>query len=202
MDFSAAEHELIQRDPRLGAVINLHGTIRRTPHHNYYESLVESIISQQLSVRASDTIFRRFKEATELDPAKALLLDEAACKTIGLSKQKAGYIRSLAENFVHDSAVFNHLESLSDDEVIAELTKIKGIGVWTAQMFLMFTLVRPDVFAPDDLGLLNAVTRLYELPARPTRTDAIALAERWAPYRTTASYHLWGLLDEPLTTAH
>lgn len=195
MSHTAAEQALMQLDPVLGALIRTHGPIRHTPRGDYFEALCESIISQQLSVKASDTIFRRFHEATGLDPTQVLALSETAQKAIGLSGQKARYLRDLAEHFVRDAGVFDHLDRLSDDEVILELTQVKGIGVWTAQMFLMFTLARPDVFAPDDLGLLNAITRVYGLPARPTKQEASALAASWAPYRSTACFHLWRSLD-------
>jgi len=112
-----------------------------------------------------------------------------------LSGQKYKYIHDLAEHFVRDSMVFDHLDTLSDDDVIAELTKVKGIGVWTAQMFLMFTLVRPDVFAPDDRGLQLAIQKLYALPDVPPRSELETIAEAWAPYRTVASWHLWHSLD-------
>ncbi len=195
MAFTDAEQFLIHKDPVLGAVIRTNGSIAHTPHHNYFEALCESIISQQLSVKASDTIFRRFKVATNLDPTRVLAIDELAQKAIGLSGQKARYLRDLAEHFVRDATVFNHLGALGDDEVIQELTRVKGIGVWTAQMFLMFTLARPDVFAPDDLGLLNAITRVYGLPERPTKQEASELAAQWAPYRSIACFHLWHSLD-------
>lgn len=195
MQYSEAERALMALDPVMDRLIHANGPIVHMPHSSYFEALCESIISQQLSVKASDTIFRRFKELTELDPEKALHIDEAARKAIGLSPQKARYIHDLAEHFVRDRRVFSHLESLGDDEVIIELTQIKGVGVWTAQMFLMFTLTRPDIFAPDDLGLLNAMTKAYGLPAKPTKQEALALAERWIPHRTTACFHLWRSLD-------
>jgi DNA-3-methyladenine glycosylase II len=137
----------------------------------------------------------RFREVTSLRPDAAADLTDDQVKYIGLSGQKARYLRDLAEHFVQDAAIFDHLESLSDDEVAAELTKVKGIGVWTAQMFLMFTLARPDVFAPDDLGLQNAIMKVYDLPERPTRAAAIERSELWRPYRTIACYHLWRTLD-------
>jgi DNA-3-methyladenine glycosylase II len=193
--FTNAEQTLMSTDPTLRRLIQANGSIRHIPHANYFEALCESIISQQLSVKASDTIFRRFREATNLDPLRILTLDETVQKTVGLSGQKARYLHDLAEHFVRDANVFDHLDSLSDDEVITELTKVKGIGVWTAQMFLMFTLARPDVFAPDDLGLLNAMTRVYNLPTRPTKQEAVARATAWAPYRSTACFHLWHSLD-------
>ena len=203
MDFTYAEQTLINQDPALGMIIRANGSIRHTPRANYFEALCESIISQQLSVKASDTIFHRFQEATHLNPLQVLIIDEIQQKTIGLSGQKTRYLRDLAEHFVDDPTVFDHLEQLSDDDVVIELTKVKGVGVWTAQMFLMFTLARPDVFAPDDLGLLNALTKLHALPVRPTKQEALEIASRWAPYRSTACFHLWRLLDNtvPLPTS-
>jgi len=195
MNLTTAEQSLFDVDPILGLLIQTNGTIRHTPRGNYFEALCESIISQQLSVKASDTIFRRFREATDLEPSQILELDEATQKTVGLSGQKARYLRDLAEHFVRDAKVFDHLDTLSDDEVILELTKVKGIGVWTAQMFLMFTLARPDIFASDDLGLLNAMTKAYDLSTRPTKQEAITRAAAWAPYRSTACFHLWRSLD-------
>ena len=193
--FTPAEKSLIELDPTLGQLIRAQGSISHTPRDNYFEALCESSISQQLYVKASDTIFRRFRELTSLDPARVVDMNEDERKAVGLSPQKSRYIHDLAEHFVRDVKVFDHLDALSDDEVIIELTQIKGIGVWTAQMFLMFTLARPDIFAPDDLGLLNAIARVYHLPTKPTRQEAIAFAEKWAPHRSTACFHLWRSLD-------
>lgn len=195
MKLTHAEESLMSTDPILGKLIRANSSISHTPRANYFEALCESIISQQLSVKASDTIFRRFREATDLIPSRIVELDEVTQKTVGLSGQKARYLRDLAEHFVRDANVFGHLDTLSDDDVIVELTKVKGIGVWTAQMFLMFTLARPDVFAPDDLGLLNAIMRAYGLPDRPTKQEAITRAAAWTPYRSTACFHLWRSLD-------
>lgn len=124
--------------------------------------------------------------------ATVALSDDQA-RLIGLSGRKLSYLKDLAEHFVNDSAVFNHLDGLSDDDVISELTQVKGIGVWTAQMFLIFTLHRPDVFAPDDRGLQLAIEKHYGIPA--SRNRLAQLAESWAPYRSTASLHLWKSLD-------
>lgn len=195
MNLTADEQALCSLDETMKKLVLAHGSIQHARGTDYFTELAESIISQQLSVKASDTIFRRFADITKLEPKKAGTLTEAEAKQIGLSGQKTRYIRDLAGHFVQDSAVFDHLDSLSDDEVVAELTQVKGIGVWTAQMFLMFTLGRPDVFAPDDLGLQNALAKLYDLPERPKRAEAMELAEKWKPYRTTACFHLWHMLD-------
>lgn len=195
MKLSPAEKALAALDPDMAALIERNGPKTRESRGGYFASLARSIIGQQISVKAATKIMERFEEATHMDPQRTAHLTEEQSKAIGLSGQKYAYIRDLAEHFVRDSMVFNHLETLSDDEVIAELTRIKGIGVWTAQMFLMFTLDRPDVFAPDDRGLQLAIQRLYNLPEVPKRSELEAIAAKWSPYRTTASWHLWALLD-------
>lgn len=191
----SAEAYLSEQDPILAAVIKKQQLVERKPRTDYFESLASSIISQQISLKAAASIFERFKIHTHLDPSKVAALDDEAVKAIGLSGQKARYLRDLADHFVRDSAVFNHLNTLSDDEVISELTKVKGIGVWTAQMFLMFTLVRADVFAPDDRGLQIAIKKLYSFKDEPTRQELLDISSKWQPYRTVASWHLWQSLE-------
>ena len=195
MNYSDAELGLGKIDPIMDALIRRNGPVAREPREGYFTSLCRSIISQQISVKAAAAILGRFEQATNMDATRVLALSEENARAIGLSGQKYKYIHDLAEHFVRDSMVFDHLDTLSDDEVIEELTKVKGIGVWTAQMFLMFTLVRPDVFAPDDRGLQLAVKKLYDLPEVPSRSELETIASKWSPYRTTASYHLWQLLD-------
>ncbi|MDQ2973097.1 MAG: DNA-3-methyladenine glycosylase [bacterium] len=189
------ELKLINLDSDLAELIKSHGSIVHETRKDYYVSLARSIIGQQISVKAAAKIFERFKRVTKLSPVLAQNLSEAEIKEIGLSGQKVRYIRDLSEHFVKDSAVFNHLDGHSDDDVVSELTKIKGVGLWTAQMFMMFTLGRPDVFAPDDRGLQLAVKKLYGLPEVPNRSELIFISQKWKPYRTAASYHLWRSLD-------
>jgi DNA-3-methyladenine glycosylase II len=199
MDFTSAELFLIEKEPKLGAVIRAHGHLDMRPQHSEFESLVRSIIGQQISVKAAASVYERFSTVTELEPNIITELGEEQIKEIGLSRPKARYLIDLAEHFVRDANVFNHLGSLSDEEVIAELTRVKGIGVWTAQMFLMFTLRRPDVFAPDDRGLQNAIEKIFGYSEKLRRAELEQIAESWAPYRTTASLHLWhSLKNEPI----
>jgi DNA-3-methyladenine glycosylase II len=199
MRLSTAELGLSKIDPTIGQVIEHNGPIIHESRSDYFAALCESIISQQISVKAAAKIFERFKDATQLNPEHVVALSEEDIKMVGLSGQKSRYLHDLAEHFVRDSAVFNHLDSLSDDEVIVELTKVKGIGVWTAHMFLMFALVRPDVFAPGDRGIQLAIQKLYSLPTVPSPAELEAIAKEWAPYRTIACWHLWRSLDnEPL----
>jgi len=191
MKFSEAEKYLIAHEPQLGALIELQGHIERRPERNHFEALASSIVSQQISVKAADSIFRRLVAATGLDPQKVRALAPDEAKTIGLSNQKVTYLRNLAEHFLTSPAIYEKLADYDDETVIKELTAVKGIGVWTAQMFLIFTLGRPDVFAPDDRGLQMAVEMLYDHPAKYTRNELTAIAEQWTPYRSTASLHLW-----------
>jgi DNA-3-methyladenine glycosylase II len=190
-----AEQVLIKQDPALGKLIKKQRLAPLEPRTDYFHSLARSVIGQQISVAAARAIFTRFEAATELKPAQYLKLSEEDIKTIGLSKQKSNYIGDLARHFVNDPKVYNHLEKQPDEAIISELTEIKGIGKWTAQMFLMFTLGRPDVFAPDDVGLQRAIIKLYNLEALPPKAELEALANKWQPYRTIASLHLWHSLD-------
>jgi len=190
-----AEADLTAQDPILGALIASQTLEPRGRREAYFASLCRSIIGQQVSVAAAMAIYGRFEAMTQLDPAKVAGLDPEAIKTIGLSRQKTGYLLDLAGHFVAEPAIYDHLDMLEDQAVIDELVAVKGIGVWTAQMFLMFTLLRPDVFAPDDVGLQKAVVRLYNLPAVPSKTELVAMAERWQPHRTIASWHLWQSLN-------
>ena len=190
-----AEIELQRLDPLLGPLIQAQAPINRLRGGDYFAALTRSIIGQQVSVAAAAAIYGRFEAATNLNPQKVTTLTIEDLRALGLSRGKAGYIQDLAQHFVKDAAVFDHLDALTDDEVIAELIKVKGIGVWTAQMFLMFTLGRLDVFAPDDGGLQRAVAKLYGLEKVPPKAELIKIAEKWAPYRTIASWHLWESLN-------
>lgn len=186
-----AEQNLIKLDTVLGELIVRQGSVRRQSRGGYFESLCRSIIGQQVSVASASAIYTRFRDITKLQPKLVLELQANQIKEIGLSRQKHAYLTDLAGHFVNNPNVYNHLDEASDEEVIAELTKVKGIGEWTAQMFLMFTLDRPDVFAPADVGLQKAMIRLYGWNSLPSLTELNKIAKRWSPYRTTACWHLW-----------
>lgn len=197
MSLNNDELSLIQIDSTLGGAIKSNGTITPKPKSGYFKALASSIISQQISVKAAASIFERFEKMTKLSPELTISLSPEQSKTIGLSGQKTRYLIDLAHHFVNDSNVFSHLDTLNDDEVIHELTKVKGIGIWTAQMFLIFTLRRPDIFAPDDRGLQIAVEKLYKKSY--TRSELNNFSARWSPYRSTACLHLWRTLDSEPT---
>lgn len=196
MQYSKAEKHLINIDPVLGKLIKQHHPlVERSQRNDYFASLTRSIIGQQISVKSASRIFERFEKITELDPSKVASMNDDQVSQIGLSGPKHRYLQDLAEYFVKDSEVFNHLAKLSNEQVIAELTRVKGIGVWTAQMFLIFTLARQDVFAADDRGLQVAIENNYNLSQPTSRAQLDELAETWSPHRTTASLYLWQSLQ-------
>ena len=192
---------LSDQDPVLTLVIEQAGIATITPHKNYYQELVESIISQQLSVKAAATIFKRFLAlfpGSEF-PTPELILqkDIEDLRSVGLSRQKGSYIQDLALKVIEGTVKFNHLDVLSNDEIIAELTQIKGVGVWTVHMFLIFCMGRLDVLPIGDLGIKNGIAKLYGFARSPTVDEILAIAEknRWAPYESIASWYVWHSLD-------
>lgn len=190
-----AEAELSIKDPLLAVIINKNPLAPLPARHDYFASLCRSIIGQQVSVAAAQAIYGRFEEMSQLKPNVTLELSEENCKYIGLSRQKTAYIKDLASHFANDPSVYNHLESRTDEHIIEELTEINGIGPWTAQMFMIFTLGRPNIFAPDDVGLQKAMTKLYGWKTLPAKKLLINTAHKWTPYKTVASLHLWQSLE-------
>ena len=195
-----AEKHLRSVDPRLASLIDQYQLKpqRRLPR-SHFEALVEAIVSQQLSVKASDTIFARFvalfPHAKIPKPQAVAKLSVPKFRKVGISNQKAGYIKDLASQVASGRLKLNSLHRLDNEAVISELTKVKGIGRWTAEMFLMFTLRRPDVFSSGDLGLRNAIQKLYKLKNPPTEKQLERITKKWSPHRTLASRYLWKSLD-------
>jgi DNA-3-methyladenine glycosylase II len=193
-------------DPILGALIDrLAPTVpalelrRSRRPRDHYAGLVRTICGQQLSTRAANAIWQRlltFFDGELPTPAAILAADpEELRSAAGLSRAKTVYLRSLAEHVVSGKLELDRLEALDDDTVMAELTAVKGIGEWSAHMFLMFQLGRPDVLAPGDLGIRKAIQIVYGLATMPEPAEVIALAEPWRPYRTVACHYLWGSID-------
>lgn len=188
-------------DPILGKVVDTVGYPTFSAHTNYYETLVGSIISQQLSVKAADTIEKRFVALFNGPsfplPEAIISKDIEELRAVGLSRQKASYIQDLAAKVIDGSVRFEHLDKLSNDEIIKELTAVKGIGVWTVHMFLMFCMGRLDVLPTGDLGIRNGIQKLYNLPSVPTPTDieTVAKEHHWHPYESIASWYIWQSLN-------
>lgn len=162
-----------------------------------FESLVGSIVYQQLSGRVASVIFGRLTTAAgaPLTPESILKLRPARMRSLGLSKAKTEYIRDLARHTRDGKVVFEHLDGLTDAEVIEQLTQVKGIGTWTAHMFLMFALRRPDVLPVGDLGVRSAIRKAYGLAALPAPAEMEEIAGRWRPWCSVASWYLWRSLD-------
>jgi DNA-3-methyladenine glycosylase II len=195
----AAQH-LAQYDPVLAPVIAQVGLCTIRPQRQYYAKLIDSIISQQLSVKAARSIEQRFKalfNSESPDPAVLLETPTETLRSAGLSNAKVRYIRDLAEHIVEGKLVFDRFETLTNDEIITELTAVKGIGDWTAHMFLMFCMGRLDILAIGDLGIRNGARALYGFENTPTPSEITELAEKnqWHPYETIACWYLWRNLD-------
>ena len=161
-------------------------------------SLVESIISQQLSVKAGDTIVKRFLALfpnENITPEQVLSIPRETLRSVGMSWSKADYVHNISRAVVEKDLDLDSLENDTDEEIIKKLTKIKGIGRWTAEMFLMFTMAREDVFSYGDVGLQNAIQKLYKLKKKPTQKQMEKLSKKWKPYRTYAARILWRSLD-------
>ena len=198
----ALEH-LVRADDVMAALIEEHGPLdlearRRGRPADAYGALLRSIVGQQLSVKAARTIYERLLDlfdGTTPSPDELLAADPDALRAAGLSRPKVSYIRSLAQHIVDGELHLDSLDEMSDSDAIAELTAVKGLGEWTAHMFLMFHLRRPDVLPVGDQGIRRAVERLYGLETIPDAETLERLGERWAPYRTLASLYLWHSLD-------
>lgn len=195
----AAIH-LARHDPVLAPIIRRAGRADFRPHTDYYSALVNSIIGQQLSVKAAASIKRRFEAlfgGTLPSPEAILEQPEDKLRSVGLSRPKIKYIKDLAQHILDGKIDFTKLNMLSNEQVIAELTDVKGIGEWTAHMFLMFCMGRLDVLPVGDLGIRNGVQNLYhlaELPD-PEAIQKIASINQWHPYESVASWYVWHSLD-------
>jgi DNA-3-methyladenine glycosylase II len=192
---------LKRSDPVLAAIIGRVGEYSIRFREPDFETLVKSIVSQQLSGRVAAVIFGRLADAVggNMTPASILKLRPSRMRTLGLSGSKTAYIRDLARHTRDGSVVFEELADLPDEEVIARLTKVKGIGVWTVHMFLMFALRRHNVLPTGDLGIRNAIRKAYALEEMPQPKDVEALAAKWHPYCTVASWYLWRSLETEAT---
>jgi DNA-3-methyladenine glycosylase II len=198
----------MRRDPILGAAIKSIGACGMADRQrkDHLSALVGAIVSQQLSTKAAATIFGRlvalFPDNHIPDAAAIAAQSDAVLRSVGLSGQKVGYLRDLSARLMDGRLRLEELDALPDAEVIERLVAVKGFGHWTAQMFLMFRLHRPDVLPSGDLGIVVAIQRLYRLRKRPDAKRVLKIGEAWKPYRSVASWYLWQTLkNEPLSKA-
>ncbi len=186
-------------DPVLGRVVGRIGPLEE--HRgggDHFGALCDIIIGQQLSVASARAIKNRFRAhfGQTPDPVLILEMSEDTAKSLGLSAPKARYLKNLAQHLKDGQLDIAHLATLSDDEIRREIVAVKGLGPWSADIFLMFHLIRPDVLPVGDLGIREAMRRLYELDARPEPAEMERLSAPWRPHRTLASRYLWRFLDE------
>ena len=194
-----ALNHLKKSDAILAAVIARVGPCQLAYREPTFEALARSIVFQQLSTKAARTIYGRLEEAAggKITPEAIQNLTVGEMRRAGLSKQKIGYIRDLAEHALSGKVDFVRLPSMSDEEVIAALTDIKGVGVWTAHMFLIFALRRPNVLPVGDLGVRMAIQRAYKKRKLPTPAQIEQIAKGWHPYCSYAAWYLWRSLEFP-----
>jgi DNA-3-methyladenine glycosylase II len=198
-DFVRARRALMRRDPVLAAIIRKHN--KRSPFDaptlDPFPALVRTITAQQISTKAAATIHGRLIALTPegVTPEGLLGLTDAQFRQAGLSRQKIGYLRDLAAKVKSGELPVGSLHELDDEAVIEAIVKVKGLGRWSAEMFLMFRLRRPDVLPVDDLGIVNAIQRLYGLRKKPKAARIVSIGEAWRPYRTVACWYLWRSLE-------
>jgi DNA-3-methyladenine glycosylase II len=192
-----AIHHLKRSDPVLSEIIDRVGDYGITFRDPDFETLARSIVYQQLTGRVASVIFGRLSKAAggKLTPESILKLRPSRMRTLGLSVQKTAYIRDLARLTRDGRLVFDALPKLSDGEVIEHLTQVKGIGVWTAHMFLIFALRRADVLPVGDLGIRTAIRKAYRMDELPQPGEMEVIAQRWRPYCTVAAWYLWRSLE-------
>lgn len=186
-------------DPVLGEVIK-HASLKPiTFGGSYFVELSESIVSQQLSVKAADTIWKRFIALLpdgEVTPENVLAVPDQSIRDAGISWSKISYIKDLGKKTLESGILFEQFEIMTDEEIIEELVKVKGIGRWTSEMFLMFAMGRPDVFSYGDLGLRRAIQKLYKFKKEPSDKQIGKIVNKWKPYRTLACRYLWQSIDQ------
>lgn len=188
--------ELAAADPVMAALIERYAGMSLKSRGDPFGTLARSIVGQQISVKAADAVWSRFVGAVSgVTPVAVLAASDDSLRGAGLSVRKVEYLRDLARHFSAGEIHAGRWARMSDVEVIAELTAVRGIGVWTAEMFLIFTLMRPDVLPLDDLGLQRAIALHYNAGEKLARSALAACGERWRPWRTVATWYLWRSLD-------
>jgi DNA-3-methyladenine glycosylase II len=197
-----ATDALSARDPVLGRLIAAHPGIHLTRRGDPFTTLARAIVGQQISVKAAQSIWNRFVVATggggdpvALDPARVGRTRMPTLRRVGLSERKALYLRDLARHFVSGALAPHEWPALADEPLIERLVDVKGIGRWTAEMFLMFHELRPDIFPVDDIGVQKAVAIHYRDGERMPLAELRAFGDRWSPYRSVATWYLWRSLD-------
>ncbi|HEX2199431.1 MAG TPA: DNA-3-methyladenine glycosylase [Burkholderiales bacterium] len=194
--WNRAKRALAKRDPVMAAIMRRHPKVFMMRRGEPFMTLARAIVGQQISVKAAQSVWDRFAACVgEVTPQQVLLKDRPVLRACGLSDRKTEYIADLAQHFADGKIHVQRWPQMSDDEIIAELVEVRGIGRWTAEMFLMFNLLRPDVFPLDDLGLQKAIRVSYYRNRKIALRTMRRLGETWRPWRSVATWYLWRSLD-------
>ena len=191
-----AKRALARRDPVMGAIMRAHPKVFLARRGEPFLTLARAIVGQQISVKAAQSVWDRLVVCVgEMTPEKVLLKQRPVLRACGLSDRKTEYIADLAQHFADGAIHVHRWPEMSDEQIIAELVKVRGIGRWTAEMFLMFNLLRPDIFPLDDLGLQKGIRVAYYSNRKVALSTMRKLGERWRPWRSVATWYLWRSLD-------
>jgi len=195
-----AESELTKRDKKLAPIIKASGPCRIKPHTDHYGELVGSIVGQQLSSKAAAVIWQRVLDlfgGKMPSSAQLIKVEDQKLRDVGLSWAKVGYVKDLAQHIIDGRLDLDHIATMPNEQLIEQLTAVKGIGEWSAHMFMMFGLGRLDILPTGDLGIRKAIQKLYDLKSLPDPTKIITIANKnkWHPYESVASWYLWQSLD-------
>lgn len=197
--WTKAENHLKSNDPVLAKVMVKVGPCTLVPFQNPFTALVQAVVSQQLSTKAATTIIQRlndlFPRSKELKPHHLLKSSDQKLRQVGLSRQKITYLKGIAEKSEGGEFRLKRFRDKTDEEIVKDLIQIKGIGRWTAEMFLIFVLARPDVLPLGDLAFRNAVHGVYRLRKAPTDTRILTISKPWEPYRSIGTWYMWALVD-------
>lgn len=195
---AAAYRHLRQADPVVGALIEQHGPYRPRPAMDHYESLLRTVMFQQLNGRAASAIQDRWMAlygGRYPTPSELLATTDEAFRSVGVSRQKTGYLRDIAGRTLSGALDLQGIEDLPDEEIVSQVTAVNGLGEWSAHMFLMFQLGRPDVLPTGDFGVRNGMRIAYGLPDMPSPARAREIGAAWAPYRSVGSWYMWRAVE-------
>ena len=191
-----AKEVLIRKDKKLGKIISNYPKDFLFSKSDPFYTLARSIVGQQISVKAAQAVWDRYEnKIKKVNPKNTLNAHFMSLKSCGLSRQKISYLKSLSSGFIKKEINPKKWNKFSDEEIIDELTKIRGIGRWTAEMYLIFNLCRPDVFPVDDLGLIKGICNCYRMKYPISKNRALKLSEKWKPFRSVATWYFWRSLD-------
>ena len=191
-----AKKDLIKKDKKLGSIIKNYPKDFLFSKSDPFYTLASSIVGQQISVNAAQAVWNKFEnKIIKVTPINVANMHFMSMKSCGLSRQKVSYLKSLSDAFMCKKITPINWKKLPDEEIINELVQVKGIGRWTAEMFLIFNLTRPDIFPADDLGLIKGICNCYNLKYPIDKERAIKMSENWKPYRSVATWYFWRSLD-------